>query len=77
MTTSLDTPITGATGEIFWRYEVPTNKGGTMQLLTIGRVATKGPWTGALGENYIAWAPMPRRDKDTEGRLIEAGIIPR
>jgi hypothetical protein len=41
--------------------------GVTVQLLTRGGVAVRGVWND-LGD-YIAWAPMIKRDKDLEARL--------
>lgn len=71
-----EAPITGAAGDIFWRYTVPETTA-PLLLLTRGRILTKGCWLGALGEFFVAWAPVPKRDKDLEERLIASGAIPR
>lgn len=59
----------------FWRYYVPANRSAKMCLLTLGRTMVQGPWTGELGEHYVAWSPMPKRDKDLEDQLIAEGKI--
>ena len=59
--------------EIYWRYEVPTRTDAKVLLLTIGRTAVVGNWCGLLGESFVAWAPLPRRDKAAETRL---GLMP-
>lgn len=68
--------VTAPAGGVYWRYEVPDTTA-TVLLLTIGRVAMKGPWSGEMGQYYIAWSPLPKRDKALEDQLIEAGVIPR
>jgi len=53
-----------------WRYpanDEPAPPGATVQLLTRGGVTVRGVWND-LGD-YIAWAPMIKRDKDLEARL--------
>lgn len=67
--------IAAAPGEIFWRYEVAPRTDAKVWLLTRGRIAVPGNWAGAYGESFIAWAPMPKRDKDIENRLIAEGKI--
>lgn len=69
--TEAKTHITAAPGDIAWRYERPANTGAKMMLLTVGRVAVLGTWFGDLGEAFIAWAPMPKRDKIKE---VELGL---
>lgn len=71
------TPLTGNTGEIRWIYSVPQSTDATMFLLTIGRIAMRGRWQGKMGEYFIAYCPMPKRDKVLEEKLIEQGVIPR
>ncbi len=61
--------ITGQAGDVYWRYEVPASTDAKVLLLTVGRVAVVGNWYGAYGQSFIAWAPMPRRDKEQEARL--------
>lgn len=63
------THITAETGEIYWRYEVPHSTDAKVLLLTVGRIAVTGQWYGPYGQNFIAWAPLPRRDKEQEARL--------
>lgn len=75
MASSIDA-VTADAGGVYWRYNVP-NTIGTVLLLTIGRTAMKGQWSGELGQYYVAWAPLPKRDKVLEDRLIEAGVIHR
>lgn len=43
--------------------------GAKVFLLTKGGVATTGNWTGAYGEFFIAWCPMPKRNKQREREL--------
>ena len=66
-----DSPIfTGTSTDIYWRYEEPVNKNDTMFLLTaFGKIVVKGTWSGKLGEYYIAYSPMIKRDKDKEREL--------
>lgn len=52
-----------------WRYSVPEDKASKMHLLTVGFVAIHGSWYGDYGQYLIAWAPMPKRDKETERAL--------
>lgn len=56
--------------EARWRYPAnsePAPPGVTVQLLTRGGVSVRGVWND-LGD-YIAWAPMIKRDKELEERL--------
>jgi hypothetical protein len=64
------THITGAGTELEWRYEVAPNRGAKVQLLTVGRIAVHGNWYGAYGEAFIAWAPMPKRNKELEDQFF-------
>lgn len=63
------THIAAEPGNIYWRYEKPALVVSKMMLLTTGHVAVLGPWIGEYGEHYIAWSPMPKRDKVTEREL--------
>lgn len=54
---------------IDWVYSEPEEKGATMLLLTVGGCLVKGVWYGELGEYLVAWAPMPKRDKETEFKI--------
>lgn len=53
-----------------WRYEV-CPYGDTVDLLTVGGIRVKGQWWGKLGEHYMAWMPLPKRDKHKE---LELGL---
>lgn len=57
---------TAPPGEVFWRYTVPRTTDSKMMLLTIGGVAVIGNWRGTVGEHFIAWCPLPKRDKQLE-----------
>ncbi len=52
-----------------WIYEKPT-RGGKMQLLTIGCVSVTGDWKGELGEMFLAWSPLLKRDKQKEANIL-------
>lgn len=63
-----DKPLTASPGLIDWRYEpVPTRA--PCLLLNLGGCLMKGPPIGKWGEEYIAWAHMPKRNKDIERKL--------
>ncbi len=53
-----------------WVYEKP-KKNGKMQLLTIGGVAVSGTWRGEVGDFYLAWAPLLKRDKVKEAEILK------
>lgn len=55
-----------------WIYEKPLRMGAKTLLLTIGGICLTGNWYGALGENFVAWAPLPQRDKAAEARILAA-----
>lgn len=65
------THIAAPAGEVFWRYEIAPDRGAKVLLLTVGGICVTGRWHGALGENFLAWSPMPKRNRDTERRLIK------
>jgi hypothetical protein len=69
------THITGTGHELDWRYEVSPRTDSKVQLLTVGRIAVHGNWYGTYGENFIAWAPMPKRNKVRENELIAEGVL--
>ncbi len=48
-------------GQAYWRYEVPPERGAKCLLLTVGGVCIVGRWYGELGENFVAWSPMPKK----------------
>lgn len=58
-----------------WIYPAagqPTPPGGAkVLLLTIGSVAVIGSWTS--DGRYLAWAPLPKRNRQLE---VEKGIAP-
>lgn len=63
----MKTHITAPTGEIFWRYErAPASQ---CLLLNPGGSLMRGPPTGEFMQEYIAWCPMPKRDKLKEKEL--------
>jgi hypothetical protein len=67
---TLDTHI--AAEPCGWRYEKPAHGGGAKtQLLTIGGMSVVGQWRGELGEHYLAWAPLLKRNKALERELLE------
>lgn len=66
--------VAAPAGEVYFRYEVPANRGAKMLLLNTGGVAVVSNWTGQYGEQFIAWAPLPKRNKAEEIRL---GLIPK
>lgn len=41
--------------------------GAQVHLLTRGGICVRGAWNDS--GSYIAWAPLPKRDKDKEARL--------
>ena len=57
--------ITALPSGMSYRYTLP-DKSGKMLLLTVGGVCVVGAWAGELGEYYIAWCPLPKRDKSRE-----------
>lgn len=59
-------PITTTAYE--WIYE-RSPPGRKVYLLTIGKVAVVGDWTGEYGQTFIAWAPMHKRNRETELKL--------
>lgn len=55
------------------RYEIPANRGATVLLLTIGGVIARGHWgSTALGQYYLGWAPLPRRNRRREDEIVAA-----
>lgn len=70
------TAITGIGKDLEWRYEVAPKSDSKVHLLTVGRIATHGNWSGGYGQYFIAWAPVPKRNKALEEQLVAAGRIP-
>lgn len=61
------------TGKDEWRYEVAPRTDAKVLLLTTGATQTSGNWNGAYGEYYVAWYPLPKRNKRREKEL---GVLP-
>lgn len=53
-----------------WRYDSTAPRGRKLLLLTIGGVLVQGTWKGDLGEFFLAWQPLPKRDKVAESLLF-------
>ncbi|HIH2748260.1 TPA: hypothetical protein ACYLN4_004026 [Burkholderia lata] len=53
-----------------WVYAKPEHGGKKCLLLTIGGIAITGVWHGEVGQYYLAWAALPKRDKQLERRLL-------
>lgn len=68
-----DNHISAAPPHLYWHYEIPPNKGAKVLLLTRGCTAVVGTWTGAYGEQFIAWCPLPKRDKAREQAIASSG----
>lgn len=47
--------------------------GAKVLLLTRGGICVTGPWTH--DGRYIAWAPMPKRNKEKERKLRERASV--
>lgn len=60
---------TAPPGQVYWRYSVPRTTDSKMLLLNLGGVAVIGNWRGQLGEHFLAWCPLPKRDKTLEALL--------
>jgi hypothetical protein len=56
---------------VAWNYEKPQHGGAKCLLLTIGCIAIVGNWSGEVGESYLAWAPLPKRNKEREAQIRE------
>lgn len=61
-------PITAPTNQLYIRYTKPTHSGKCL-LLTIGGVLIVGKWDGEVGQYFLGWCPMPKRDKELEREL--------
>jgi hypothetical protein len=55
---------------VAWNYTKPQHGGAKCLLLTIGGILITGNWTGEVGDSFLAWAPMPRRNKALEAAII-------
>ena len=51
------------TSGVKWNYSIPRNTDSKVHLLTIGMVVTSGSWYGKYGQYFLAWAPLPKVDK--------------
>jgi homospermidine synthase len=56
---------------VAWTYEKPKHGLAKCMLLTVGGILVTGTWIGEVGEHYLAWAPMLKRDKQKERELLE------
>jgi len=56
-----------------WVYAKPKHGNAKTLLLTIGGIAIVGSWTGEVGQSFLAWAPLPKRDKALEAELLAKG----
>lgn len=55
------------------RYEIPADRSATVLLLTIGGVIARGQWGNtSLGQFYLGWAPLPRRNRKRESEIVAA-----
>ncbi|RQT19388.1 hypothetical protein DF044_01630 [Burkholderia contaminans] len=54
-----------------WVYEKPQHGGAKCLLLTIGGIAITGVWQGEVGQYYLAWAALPKRNKGQEAKLMQ------
>lgn len=61
--------VTAPTSE--WVYEKPQHGGAKCLLLTVGGIAVTGVWSGELGQHYLAWAALPKRDKAREREVLK------
>lgn len=56
-----------------WSYpgagDAPAPLGVKLQLLNSGGIATMGQWTE--GSNFIAWAPLLKRNRGKEARILK------
>lgn len=60
---------TAPDGELYYRYGEPPNKSSKMLLLHKHGCAVIGEWGKGLG--WIAWCPLPRRNREIEDQLKE------
>lgn len=60
---STQATTTAPPGELYWRHSLPRRTDSKMLLLTVGEVAVIGQWYGKVGEHFLAWCPLPKRDK--------------
>lgn len=55
-----------------WRYDDTAPRGQKVLLLQKGGTAVIGIWQGALGEFFLGWQPLPKRNKAAESLLFRA-----
>ena len=61
-----------ATDKPQWCYTKPPYTPDTkLQLLTIGGMCVTGNWRGRVGEYFLAWAPLLKRDKQVEREILQ------
>lgn len=58
--------------ETEWIYDEPPShlRGAKMLLLTIGKVAVTGHWTGGCGQYFAAYSPLPKVDHDKFNNIV-------
>lgn len=61
------TPTTAPNSELGWRYSVPPDRYSKVLLLHEEGCIAIGCWEKGLG--WIAWCPLPKRDKELEKQL--------
>lgn len=69
---STQATTTASPGELYWRHSLPCRTDSKMLLLTVGEVAVIGQWYGTVGEHFLAWCPLPKRDKALE---VSLGLV--
>lgn len=63
----IDKPTTAPAGELKWNYSTPKNTQSKLLLLQREGCLVVGKWDKGLG--WIAWCPLPKRDKELEVEL--------
>lgn len=59
-----------AAASVAWVYDKPERMGAKTLLLTIGGICTTGTWSGDVGQYFLAWAPMPKRNHAAEYEIL-------
>ena len=54
---------------IGWNFNIPPThlRDQPLQLLTLGRIAIEGIWSGRLAEHFVAWAPLENDNVNVAG----------
>jgi hypothetical protein len=52
-----------------WKFEIPPTeiRNQILNLLTVGGIAIEGVWSGRADEHFVAWAPLDKPKKPTNG----------